>query len=401
MNADTEHRQIVFRLLPGMPSRGQKLASVAGACRFVWNEMLDQQEQLYAVARMCGSKPPSPSFFTLCKAFTQLRRVTPWLQDMPFHPVRYALKYQADAWQAFFRGQGGHPRFKRRGSDSVTLPDNIRIRDGKLYFPKVGWMRLRRRGGNPYPDGEPLRAVIKQVGGKWYATVCYAIPAVERPDNGEVVGVDMNAGQVATSDGEILRAPSTRRLEARLKRYSRRMARQKRGSRRRERTRARLAKTTRRIAMVRRNWQHQASRRIADAAHTVCIEDLNTKGMTRSAKGTAEAPGRNVKAKAGLNRVILATGWGDLRRMLEYKAGRVIAVDPAYTSQTCAACGAVDAANRPSQAIFACVHCGHADHADLNASVNIRRRGLALLHGEGRSDLRTPANRETDRRLPA
>lgn len=397
MSEPTTHRQIVYRLLPGTPSRARQLASVAGACRFVWNQILDDQRQLYDIARMYGAKPPNVSFFTLGKAFTQLRCATPWLAELPSVPIRYALKYQADAWQAFFVGRGGHPKFKRRGSDSVTLPENIRIRDGHLYFPKIGWMQLRRRGGNPYPEGSPIRAVIKQIGGKWYATVCYRVPAVEREDDGTSVGVDMNAGQVATSDGTIHHAPDTRRLEARKRRYQRKMARQKNGSRRREKTHARLAKTTRRIAKTRHNWQHHVSRRVAESARTVIIEDLNTKGMTASAKGTVKAPGRNVRQKAGLNRVILDTGWGDLRQMLGYKSGRLIAVNPAYTSQTCAACGTVDATNRPSQAKFVCVHCGHTDNADLNAAANIRRRGLALLHGEGRSGLRIPMSREMDR----
>ena len=131
------------------------------------------------------------------------------------------------------------------------------------------------------------------------------------------------------------------------------------------------------------------------------VEALRTRAMTASAKGTRAAPGRNVRQKAGLNRGILATGWSGLRTMLAYKAPRLVAVDPAHTSRTCAACGHADAASRRSQSSFECVACGHADHADLNAARNIRRRGLAQLHGEGRSRSATPATRETDRRLAA
>ena len=400
MSDDTTHRQIVYRVLPGSRERAQKLASVAGACRYVWNELLDQQESLYQAARLCGSRPPSPTFFTLGKAFTQLRAVTPWLQELPFAPIRYSLKYQADAWQRYFKGQAGRPRFKRRGNDSVTLPENIRIQDGKLWFPKVGWLTLRRRGGNPYPDGEPIQATVKRVCGKWYAVVCYRVAAVERTDDGTAVGVDMNAGQVATSDGTIHRAPDVRRLEARKRRYQRKLARQRRGSRRREKTRARLARTHRRIAMARRNWQHHVSRHVADAAHTVCIEDLNTKGMTRSAKGTAEAPGQNVRQKAGLNRVVRDTGWHGLRQMLGYKAGRLIAVNPAYTSQTCAECGTVDARSRRTQASFTCVACGHAANADVNAARNILASGTGAA-ARGGCRVAGPANREMARELAA
>jgi len=394
-----EHRQIVYRVLVGSPAMAKRLAAVAGACRFVWNEMLDQQAQLYDMACMCGAKPPVPTFFTMSKAFTRLRRTTPWLQAMPYAPVRYTLKYQADAWRRFFRGQAGRPRFKRRGRDSVTIPQDVRIRDGKLWFPRIGWLRLRRRGGNPYPDAEPVQAVLRRVNGKWMATVCYAIAVPVRPDDGTVTGVDMNVGQVAVSDGRsthIVHAPDCRRLEARKRRYQRRLARQRRSSRRRERTRRRLARTQRRIAQRRRDWQHHASRSLAGG--TVVVEALRTRAMTASARGTAAAPGRNVRQKAGLNREILATGWSGLRTMLAYKAPRLVAVDPAHTSRTCAACGYADAASRRSQASFECVACGH---ADLNAARNIRRRGLAQLHGEGRSHSATPATRETDRRLAA
>ena len=127
-----QHRQIVYRVLFDRPATARRLAAVAGACRFVWNELLDQQAQLYDVARMCGARPPAPTFFTLGKAFTQLRRVTPWPQAMPYVPVRYTLKHQADAWQRFFRGEAGRPRFKRRGRDSVTIPQDVRIRGDRM-----------------------------------------------------------------------------------------------------------------------------------------------------------------------------------------------------------------------------------------------------------------------------
>ncbi len=295
-------------------------------------------------------------------------------------------------------------------------------------------MRLSRRGGNPYPEGRPVSATIKRICGKWYVTVC---------------GVDMNVRQVAVreglnkcllhfsdaqgesalsalltfsvtyshrkwrhipvpreplinqrflSDGRLFHAPKSARLEARIKRYQRRLARQRRGSRRRERTRMRVARTKRRIAQARRNWQHHVSCSLAGG--TVVLEALQTKGMTASARGTPESPGSNVRQKAGLNREILATGWAGLRQMLAYKAARVVEVDPAFTSQTCPACGTVDAASRNARK-FQCVACGHADHADVNAARNIRRRGLAQLHGEGRSHLATPTNREMDRREAA
>ena len=115
-----------------------------------------------------------------------------------------------------------------------------------------------------------------------------------------------------------------------------------------------------------------ASTDIARRFDVVRIEDLNVTGMTRSARGTAGNPGTKVRQKAGLNRSILAQGWGLFAGRLEDKApGRVEKINPAYTSQRCSACGHVDGKSRKSQARFACTACGFALNADVNAAKNI------------------------------
>ena len=215
-----------------------------------------------------------------------------------------------------------------------------------------------------------------------------------REDDHQAVGVDMNAGQVAVSTGDILWRPDVSRHEARRRRYQRRMARQRKGGNRRERTRGRVAKVSRRIANIRKDWAHKTSRQIADTAHTVVIEDLHVRRMTKSARGTQASPGRNVRQKAGLNREILATGWGDLRRMLEYKAARVVVVNPAYTSQTCSACRNVDARNRRAQPEFCCVACGHESNADINAALNVMASGVGASGRRGALVLATPWTRQ-------
>ena len=395
------YRTIAYRLLPETAVKGRRLASVAGACRYVWNVLLDDQEALYHAARMCGAKPPSPTFFTLGKAFTDLRRVTPWLAELPFAPIRYTLKYQAEAWQRFFAGKGGHPRFKaRRGEDSVTLPENVRIADGRLWFPKVGWLTLRRRGGNPYPDGLAKQATIRRSCGKWYCTVVYAIEINTRADDGLALGVDMNVGQIAVSTGAMLHRPDIERLEARRRRYQRLVARRKKGSNRQLRAKRRVARVARQIALCRRNWHDQASRIVANSAGHVVLEDLKLRNMTRSAKGTPEEPGTNVRAKAGLNRVLLGTGLADIARRIEEKALSVERVNPAYTSQTCSVCGVTAAESRRTQSLFRCIACGAERNADVNAAINILASGTGAAGRRGALTLVTPATRQMDISTP-
>ena len=118
------------------------------------------------------------------------------------------------------------------------------------------------------------------------------------------------------------------------------MARQLKGSNRRNDTKKKLRKISRKIANIRKNWIHQTTREIAEKCGTVVAENLKVKNMTASARGTVENPGKNVRQKAGLNRTMIDTAFGEIRKKLEYKYGRLIEVNPAYTSQICSECGA-------------------------------------------------------------
>jgi len=115
----------------------------------------------------------------------------------------------------------------------------------------------------------------------------------------------------------------------------------------------------------------------------IFMEELGVSRMSKSAKGTSENHGMNVRAKAGLNKSILDAGWSMFARMLEYKqawrGGYVAYVPAAYTSQKCSACGHTAKANRASQSKFQCQHCGHAENADRNAARNILAAGHAVL----------------------
>ena len=146
-------------------------------------------------------------------------------------------------------------------------------------------------------------------------------------------------------------------------------------------------------ADARKDWAEKLSTDLAGRFDVIRVEDLKIGNMTRSARGTIEQPGRNVQAKAGLNREIARSGWGLLVARLEQKApGRVEKVNPAYPSQRCSACGHVDAKSRESQAVFACTACGSAANADVNAAINIAA-GHAVT-ARGGSGLPGPVNRE-------
>ncbi|HGJ3234020.1 TPA: RNA-guided endonuclease InsQ/TnpB family protein, partial [Salmonella enterica subsp. enterica serovar Grumpensis] len=137
----------------------------------------------------------------------------------------------------------------------------------------------------------------------------------------------------------------------------------------------------------------------------IVIEDLKVSNMSRSAAGTVSQPGRNVRAKSGLNRSILDQGWYEMRRQLEYKqlwrGGQVFAVPPAYTSQRCACCGYAAKENRLSQSKLRCQACGYIANADVNGARNILAAGHAVLACGGRGQSDRPLKQEPTEMIQA
>jgi len=255
--------------------------------------------------------------------------------------------------------------------------------------PKVGWVRFKR--SRALPESRSYR-VTRDRAGRWHLAFAAIPDPIPAPGTGEVVGLDRGvAVAVALSTGELSSPARPRPRQAeRLVRLQRKLARARLGSNRRAKIRAAIARVTAREADRRRDWVEKTSTDLAARFEVIRVEDLNVRAMTRSAKGTREAPGRNVRAKAGLNRAILAQGWGRLVTRLEQKApGRVEKVNAAYTSQRCSVCGIVDPNSRQSQARFACTSCGYTGNADVNAARNIAAGHAVTARGDRDSPARS------------
>lgn len=202
-------------------------------------------------------------------------------------------------------------------------------------------------------------------------------------------GVDLGVSAWATlANGEQITMPDTEKHQRRLKRYQRRLAKMTKGSKRFVRQRLKIGRAHRRITGIRSNATHQLTASLVKQWSVIGIENLNVKGMTASAKGTAEAPGKNVKAKAGLNRGILNNNFAELRRQLEYKAPRtgtkVIAIDRwAPSSKTCSRCGSYQESMPLSVREWICPDCGTHHDRDVNAARNINCLAVNTLGARG------------------
>jgi putative transposase len=403
-----------YRLYP-TPAEQDVLREHCAHARYVWNLAVEQRSW-WQPGR------PAPRFVEQCRQLTEARAASPWLAAgsvviqqqalRDFHAAHASWSASLRAWRIRYAttppderpAAPSPPSWRKRGRSEgfrvvAVAPGDVRRlnrRWGVVLIPKVGWVRFR--WSRPVPLAKSYR-ITRDRAGRWHLALAALPPGVPAPGNGEVIGVDRGVVvSVALSTGELFKAPELRPAERRrLRLLQRRLARQRKGSRRRERTRLAVARLKAREADRRRDWTEQVSTDLARRFDLICIEDLDLRAMTRSASGTLERPGRGVRQKAGLNRGILAAGWGRLVDRLEDKApGRVQRVAAAYTSQTCNACGQIARASRESQPSFRCIACGHQAHADVNAARNIAAAGQVVAARGGQGSPR-PVNREPPR----
>jgi putative transposase len=377
----------VYRLYP-TPEQATVLGQWVGAVRFTYNLALEQRRDWYRPGRQFN-------FASQCREVTALRAEVDWLRAVPVHPLQQAIKDLDRAYQNWWAGRAKAPTPRKRGlNDAMRFPapkafDFRRISRhvGEVKLPKLGWVQLR---WDRAISGEVKNITVSRRAGIWQVAAQYEREVAEpEPCVLPAVGVDRGVAVFAAlSDGTMVQPANhgKKALKA-LARAQRKLARKKKGSNNRRKQVRRIARLHMRISNARKDFLHKASTTVAKNHGAVVLEKLEVRNMVRSAAGTVETPGKNVRAKSGLNRSILDQGWGMFRTFLSYKlaerGGRLIEVPPHNTSRTCSACGAMDGASRNGQR-FCCVSCGHEAHADTNAAIEILRRwGSPSLPVEG------------------
>lgn len=363
--------------------------------RYVWNLAVEQQSWWHS------GRKSAPGYLEQCRQLTQARKDNPWLAAGSQTVQQQALRDFDRAMQGFFHGTHRRPTWRKAGRNegfhvvgTVGRKEAVRRLSrhvGEVRMPKVGWVRFR--WSSAHPETKSFGVTLDPAG-RWHVGFTVFPGPIPAPGTGEVVGIDRGVTvSAALSTGELL---TSHRLspgrQRRLILLQCKLARAKRGSARRGRVRLAIARLKAHDADARRDWAEKLSTDLARRFDVIRVEDLKVKSMTRTAKGTAAEPGRNVRQKAGLNREILASSWGLLvRRLQEKAAGRVEKVKAAYTSQRCSACGHVDRESRESQARFRCTSCGFACNADTNAAINIAAGHAVTARGGSKSG---PLNRE-------
>lgn len=388
-----------IRLYPS-PRQRERLQFMLDVTRELYNAALQERRDAFRFRGISISAREQYAELTTLRSNDgrlDLRLATVYreIEDAVLHRLELAM-------QALFRRMKrgetpGYPRFKPAARwKQLQFPHGNRAlkfdaEQQRLAIPGIGSVRLRK-GRRVRAYG---RAWLVERNGRWYACLeCERAPVQGPADARDVLGVDRGVHVLAAlSDGTLIRNAAvaekrkgvTWRLQRELEAATEKGARGQCVNRRdpkRMLAAARLARSKEREANARRDYAHKQARRIVNAAQVIALENLSLRNMTRSAKGSIEAPGRNVAAKAALNRVVLDAGLGLLEQMIADKAEEagklIVRVDARFSSQECSRCGHVAARSRRRRR-YECEVCSFGCHTDVNAALVIRGRAQSAL----------------------
>lgn len=355
-----------FRMRP-TEAQEAALYRMAGARRFVYNWALDRRKDHHASHGMDISSKRLSSELTTLKSEPE----TLWLKEVDSQMLQQALIDVDRAFDAFFEKRSRFPRFrsKKAGHFTFRIPQRVGIEDGKVYVPKVGWVRIRQ---SREVEGKTKGATFKRdATGDWYVSLTteFEVPDARPPDPTVPVGVDLGLDDLfVLSDGGRVSAPGfARRADRKLRGAQKDLSRKKPGSHRRQKAKRRVARVHRKVANQRADFLHKLTTDLTRRYDCVCVEDLSTKGL----------------AKTKLSRSVLDAAFGEFVRQVEYKAEwgfkRSIRVGRLFPStKLCSECGRVNVNLTLSDRAWLC-GCGARHDRDLNAARNILAEGMRLL----------------------
>jgi putative transposase len=360
-------KTFVYRLYP---TRAQEtiLSGQLNECRWLYNQLLEQRKTSYETT--CQS----PGLYDQQKTIPVLKVERPSLGNVHSQVLQNVAVRIDLAFKAFFRRvkageKPGYPRFRGRlRYDSMTfpqMPSGCSLDGKRLTLSKVGVVEvlLHRR-----VEGTPKTCTIRRSStGKWYA--CFSCE-VEQPTalapSMEQTGIDVGLTTFATlSNGEKIDNPRFFRTDQKqLAKAQHLFSKEAKGTAEHRRRRKPVARIHERIAFRRRDFAHQAARRIVDRFGFIAVEDLEVNRMVHNhclAKSISDA------------------AWTLFFTLLFFKAasaGRtIVKVNPAYTSQTCSKCGHQQ--QMPlEERTYRCLCCGLGLSRDHNAALNILALGL-------------------------
>lgn len=358
----------------------RKIKQFCGCSRFVFNKALAWQNEQYELDNNHKFR-----YSKIANLLPQWKKELVWLKDCHSQVLQQSLKDLESAFKNFFQKHSSFPKFKKKGiKESFRFPQGCKIEqeNNRLYLPKIGWVRYRN---SREIVGEVKNVTVSQKCGRFFVSIQTEFEHEIPTHKGGEIGIDMGVTRFATlSNGEFFEPLNAfKTYKGKLAKLQKQLKNKVKFSKNWQKLKAKISRLHHKIANCRKDFLHKISTQISKNHAMIYVEDLQVANMSKSAKGTVEAHGKNVKQKSGLNRSILDQSWFEFRRQLDYKTqwlgGFLVAVPARDTSRACPCCGHTAKENRQTQANFECVECGYTENADVVGAMNVLTRGQAIV----------------------
>lgn len=397
MNFDTKNMNYTYQYRI-YPNKDQKilLNKHFGCTRWIYNHFLAFQRDHYEMYKDT-KRNKYVGYVEMANALPKLKEEYEWLKEINSQSLQQSLKDLDQGYKRFFEMIGNKPVFKSKNNskNSFRVPQYFKVsaKGQKLWLPKFDTPIKMKAHRKMMGSKICFLTITKNLVDQYFVSVCTERNIPNLPKTGSAIGLDLGVKRLATTSNGKFKKPfkskqqkKIRKLQKELERRTKRLKNKKlkkKQSNNRIKTRRKINVAWNRIKNQRSDYLHKYSKHLIENQDLIVMENLKVKNMSKSAKGTVSKPGKNVKQKSGLNRVILNQSWGELRRQIKYKCDwygkQLLEVDPKHTSRICYKCGHNHKKNRRSQSRFVCRKCGFHINADQNASRNILKRGLETL----------------------
>lgn len=302
----------------------------------------------------------------------------PWYSELSSDIFQSTIYHLEVGFKKFFKEKKGFPKFHKKGikdSFSITQSPKFSVigRDLRIEkFNKSNKAKAIKLRECLRFEGKPKQITISKKAGKWFASILIEIEGdynLKQSKENTSIGIDLGVKTlVTTSDGQSIgKSNKLSKQLNKLAKLQQKMARQKKGSSRRAKTKLKIQKLFYYVSCQKQALLHSVSDYLTSTYATICMEDLDVKGMLE-------------KGNSNLSRMIADVGMYEFRRQVEYKSflrgGCVKFVDKYFpSSKMCSCCGNIKENLKLSDRIYRC-DCGLEIDRDLNAAINIHNQGL-------------------------
>ena len=360
-----------YRIYPNTTQK-ELIHKTFGCVRYVYNYFLNLKQITYRETK------ETISFNKMSKLLTQLKKKDVWLKEPDKDALQKSLKDLDMAYQKFFKGHAGYPKFKSKKNRCQSYRtsctnNNIRFEGKHIKLPKLGYVKVKDK---QMPNGRIINATISQEpNGHYYCSICCTdveIPQYHK--TGKNIGIDLGIVDFAIlSDGsKIANQRFYEKSEKKLAELQRSLSRKTIGGANWNKTRIKVAKLQKHISNQRNDFLHKLTTNLVRSYDVIAIEDLDVNAMKETDKSVR-------------NKRIGDVSFFEFRRQLTYKSSwygkSLIVIDRYYpSSQICHVCNYRDGKKSEDVRSWICPDCGSKLDRDINAAINILNEGIRLFN---------------------